>query len=54
VLLRSRLAVMERASWLSELEPHLATELARFRDDTLARLLVSRKDAKVSQRAQSS
>ena len=46
VLLRSRLTVMERAAWLTGLESHLATELERFRDDTVARLLVSRKDAK--------
>jgi glycosyltransferase involved in cell wall biosynthesis len=46
LLLRSRLTVMERAGWLTGLEAHLATELQRFRDDTVARLLVSRKAAK--------
>lgn len=46
ILLRSRLTVMDRAGWLTRLEPYLATELERFRDDTVARLLVSRKDAK--------
>ena len=46
VLLRSRLTVMERAGWLTELESHLAAELERFRDDTVARLSFSRKGAK--------
>jgi hypothetical protein len=46
LLLRSRLTVMDRADWLTGLEAHLATELERFRDDTVGRLLVSRKAAK--------
>jgi len=53
VLLRSRLTVMERAGWLTGLASHLATELERFREDTVAKLLVSHKGTKVSQRAQS-
>jgi hypothetical protein len=46
LLLRSRLTVMGRAGWLTGLDPHLATEFERFRDDTVARLLVSRKGTK--------
>lgn len=46
VLLQSRLTVMERADWLQELDAHLATELERFREDTVARLLVSHKGTK--------
>lgn len=46
VLLQSRLTVMERGGWLTGLDSHLATELERFRENTVARLLVSRKDAK--------
>ena len=53
ILLRARLTVMERAGWLAGLDSHLATELARFREDTVAKLLVSRKGAKVA-KAQSS
>ena len=54
LLLSSRLTVMQRSDWLTGLPAHLATELERFREDTVTKLLVSRKDAKVSQRAQSS
>ena len=39
VLLRSRMTVMERANWLTELDSHLAIELERFRADTLSQLL---------------
>jgi glycosyltransferase involved in cell wall biosynthesis len=46
LLLRSRLTVMERSSWLTGLDSYLATELERFREHTAARLLVSRKAAK--------
>jgi len=46
VLLQSRLTVMERADWLTGLDVHLANELERFREDTIARLLVSRKGAR--------
>ena len=46
LLLRSRLTVMERADWLQELGTELAEEFARFREDTVTRLLVSRKGAK--------
>ena len=48
VLLRSRLTVMERADWLTGLDTHLATEFERFREETVAQLLVSRKDAKLA------
>src|SRR5262249_33891528 len=53
LLLHSRLTVMERSSWLTGLHSHLATELERFRDDTIARLVVSRKGAKFHAKAQS-
>lgn len=46
LLLHSRLTVLERSQWLTKLDSHLAIELERFREDTVARLLVSRKDAK--------
>jgi len=46
VLLQSRLTVMERADWLTGLDVHLANELERFREHTIARLLVSRKGAR--------
>jgi glycosyltransferase involved in cell wall biosynthesis len=46
LLLRSRLTVMERSTWLSGLDSHLARELERFREDTFARLFSSRKGAK--------
>ena len=48
VLLRSRLTVMERAGWLTELDSHLATELERFREDTVARLSVPHKGARLT------
>ena len=48
LLLRSRLTVIERADCLTGLNPHLAAEFARFREDTIARLLVSRKGAKLA------
>ena len=41
LLLRSRLTVMERAGWLTGLDANLVAELERFREDTIARLLVS-------------
>jgi len=37
-LLRARLKVMERASWLTGLDSHLAVELERFRHDTIRQL----------------
>lgn len=46
ILLQARLKVMERADWLSGLEANLEQELKRFRDDTVAQLFSSRKDAK--------
>jgi glycosyltransferase involved in cell wall biosynthesis len=48
VLLQSRLTVMERADWLRGLDSHLAKELERFREDTVARLLVSHKGTKLA------
>ena len=48
LLLRSRLTVMERAHWLTGLESHLAAELERFREDTEAKLLVSRQGAELA------
>lgn len=38
ILLRDRLTVMQRAHWLRDLEPPLAAELERFRDETERRL----------------
>ena len=52
ILLRSRMTVMNRAGWLTELNANLEREFNRFREDTIARLLVSRKAAKLA-RAQS-
>jgi len=52
LLLRSRLKVIERSK-LTGLDLHLAAELERFRDDTVARLLVSRKAAKFYAKAPS-
>jgi len=46
MLLRSRLAVMERADWLTGLDANLASEFERFRNDTEAILFISRKGAK--------
>jgi len=37
-LLRDRLTVMKRASWMNELDVHLAAELARFRIETARQL----------------
>jgi hypothetical protein len=34
ILLRDRLTVMKRATWLKDLEPRLAAELKRFRSET--------------------
>ena len=45
VLLRARMTVMERSSWLKGLDSKLATELERFRNYT-ANELFSRKGAK--------
>ena len=53
VLLRSRLTVMERAGWLTGLDKKLERELKHFREDTMAKLLVSRKVAKEDAKAQS-
>ncbi|HEX3248574.1 MAG TPA: glycosyltransferase family A protein [Pyrinomonadaceae bacterium] len=52
LLLRSRLTVIERSGWLTGLDSHLATELERFREDTVARLLVSHKGTKFQTKAQ--
>ena len=52
LLLQSRLTVMERAGWLQGLEAHLAAEFARFREDTVARVLVSHKVTKLHTKAQ--
>lgn len=52
ILLRARLTVMDRADWLTGLDTHLEREFKHFREDTVAKLLVSRKDAKVSAKAQ--
>jgi len=52
ILLRARLTVMDRADWLTGLDTHLERELKHFREDTVAKLLVSRKAAKVSAKAQ--
>jgi glycosyltransferase involved in cell wall biosynthesis len=52
LLLRSRLTVMERGGWLTGLDGHLATELERFREDTVAQLLVSPKGTKFHTKAQ--
>jgi hypothetical protein len=52
LLLRSRLTVMDRSSWLTRLDAYLATELERFREDTVARLLISHKGTKVHAKAQ--
>jgi glycosyltransferase involved in cell wall biosynthesis len=38
ILLRDRLTVMERATWLRDLEPLLTAELERFRNETERRL----------------
>ena len=38
ILLRDRLTVMNRATWLTDLEPLLAAELERFRRETESRL----------------
>lgn len=38
ILLRDRLTVMKRATWLKDLEPPLAAELERFRSETERRL----------------
>lgn len=38
ILLRDRLTVMRRANWLRDLEPPLAAELERFRNETERRL----------------
>jgi glycosyltransferase involved in cell wall biosynthesis len=38
ILLRDRLTVMKRATWLGDLEPLLAAELERFRNETEQRL----------------
>jgi glycosyltransferase involved in cell wall biosynthesis len=38
VLLRDRLTVIRRATWLNDLESQLATELDRFRTETASRL----------------
>ena len=38
VLLRSRLTVMERSNWLQGLEPNLASELERFRNETSVKI----------------
>lgn len=38
ILLRDRLTVMQRATWLRDLESPLATELNRFRSETATRL----------------
>ena len=38
ILLRDRLTVMKRATWLKDLESQLATELDRFRSETANRL----------------
>ena len=46
LLLQSRLKVMNRSHWLTGLDSRLAAELERFREDTVARVLVSRKAAK--------
>lgn len=48
LLLHSRLTVIDRSQWLTNLDAHLATELERFRQDTVAKLLVSRKAAKIA------
>jgi len=52
ILLRARLTVMDRADWLTGLDTHLERELKHFREDIVAKLLVSRKAAKVSAKAQ--
>lgn len=39
ILLRDRLTVMRRATWLKDLEPLLAAEFERFRSETEGRLL---------------
>lgn len=46
LLLRSRLTVMERAQWLQGIDASLLAEFERFRDDTVAKLFLPRKDAK--------
>ncbi len=46
LLLRSRLTVMERSEWLQGIDASLLAELERFRDDTVAKLCLPRKDAK--------
>ena len=38
LLLHSRLTVIDRSQWLTNLDAHLATELERFRQDTASRL----------------
>ena len=48
ILLRARLTVMERANWLTRLDTNLERELKHFREDTIAKLLVSRKAAKMA------
>ena len=52
ILLRARLTVMDRADWLTGLDTNLERELKHFREDTVAKLLVSRRAAKVSAKAQ--
>jgi len=53
ILLRARLTVMDRADWLTGLDTNLERELKHFREDTIAKLLVSHKGAKISAKAQS-
>jgi glycosyltransferase involved in cell wall biosynthesis len=53
LLLHSRLTVMDRSQWLTGLDSHLAAELERFREETVARLLVSHGGTKVYTKAQS-
>jgi len=48
ILLRARLTVMERADWLQGLDSNLERELKHFREDTVAKLLVSRKATKLT------
>jgi len=38
ILLRDRLTVMKRATWLTNLQPLLASEFERFRVETANRL----------------
>ena len=48
LLLHSRLTVIDRSQWLTELDSHLATELEQFRESTVAQLLISRKGTKLT------